>query len=142
MIDVGAHAGYYTLIAARAVGDKGRVFAFEPELSNYKLICKNVQLNSYRNVVPVRKAVTNITGSIKLFLAEKIFTEFSPEELKRAGCLPIEYLKKLINYGFNIYLIDEKKQSLEPAEVSHVMKVCKSMGYVNLPCHRGQRGVL
>lgn len=205
VIDVGAHAGYYTLLAARAVGDKGRVFAFEPEPSNYKLMLKNIQLNNYRNVIPVKKAVTNITGPIKLFLAEdasghstvgdnrhqraiivdsttlddffaaryehihiikidvegaedavlqgmssiidknpelKIFTEFSPGALMKAGCLPSEYLMKLANYGFDIYLIDEKKHSLEPAEVSRVMKVCKNIGYVNLLCERGHGGLL
>jgi len=205
VIDIGAHAGYYTLIAARAVGDKGRVFAFEPEPSNYKLICKNIELNNYRNVIPVQKAVTNITGPMKLFLAKdasehstisdnprqrailidsttlddffvnrlqpvhiikidvegaeyavlqgmnriiaknpelKIFTEFRPEALKRAGHLPTEYFKMLTNYGFNIYLIDEKKQSMEPAQISRVMKACNSIGYVNLLCHKGQRELL
>jgi FkbM family methyltransferase len=205
VIDVGAHAGYYTLLAARAVGGKGSVFAFEPEPSNYELLLKNIQLNSHQNVIPVQKAVTNITGPVKLFLAEDasghsilsdnphqgailvdsttlddffasrtqpiniikidvegaedavlegmrriitenpeltIFTEFSPEALKRAGCLPTEYLKKLTNYGFDIYLIDEKKQSLEPAEVNRVLQECKSIGYVNLLCHRGQKGLL
>lgn len=70
-----------------------------------------------------------------------IFTEFSPEALKRAGCLPIEYLNKLANYGFDIYLIDEKKQLLEPAEVDRIMKVCESTGYVNLLCQLGEKGL-
>jgi FkbM family methyltransferase len=205
VIDIGAHAGYYTLIAARAVGDKGKVFAFEPEPSNYQLLLKNIQLNNHHNVTPVQKAVSDITAGIKLFLAEDasghstvsdnsqqkaiqvdsttlddyfanriqqihimkidvegaenavlqgmsniirsnqeliIFTEFCPDALRRAGCVPTEYLKKLADYGFAIYLIDEKKHSLDPAEVSRVIKVCHSLGYVNLLCKRGERRLL
>jgi FkbM family methyltransferase len=205
VVDVGAHAGYYTLIAARAVGNKGKVFAFEPESSNYQLMLKNIKLNNHRNVTPVQKAVSDVTGPIKLFLAEDasghstigdntnqnaipvesttlddyfadriqqinvikidvegaenavlqgmrrvinsnpeltIFTEFCPDALKRAGCLPEKYFQKLADYGFVIYLIDEKKHSLEPAEVSRVIKVCHSLGYVNLLCHRGKRELL
>ncbi|MBC6422595.1 MAG: FkbM family methyltransferase [Hormoscilla sp. SP5CHS1] len=37
-VDIGAHIGYYSVIAARIVGSAGKVFAFEPEISNYKKI--------------------------------------------------------------------------------------------------------
>lgn len=46
VVDIGAHMGYYTLLAARAVGDKGKVFAFEPEPSNYALLVKNIRLRA------------------------------------------------------------------------------------------------
>jgi len=68
-IDVGAHIGYYTLLAARQVGENGRVFAFEPDLDNYDLLVKNIKLNNYENVVPIKKAVSNKTASTQLFLA-------------------------------------------------------------------------
>ncbi len=70
VVDVGAYVGYYTLIAARAVGEKGRVFAFEPEPSNYQIMLKNIRLNKHLNVTPVQKAVSDKTGRIKLFLAK------------------------------------------------------------------------
>lgn len=68
-----------------------------------------------------------------------IFTEFNPGALMRAGFLPTEYFQMLVNCGFEIYVINEQRQSLEPTEVSHVMKMCKSIGYVNLLCQRAQR---
>jgi FkbM family methyltransferase len=70
VVDVGAYVGYYTLLAARAAGDKGKVFCFEPEPSNYALLKKNVEENKYINVVSVQKAVTNTTGISRLFMAQ------------------------------------------------------------------------
>jgi len=67
--DLGAHIGYYTLIAAKLVGEKGKVYAFEPEPNNYRLMVKSVAANGYNNVIPVQKAVSNQTGTTKLFLS-------------------------------------------------------------------------
>jgi FkbM family methyltransferase len=45
VVDVGAHVGYYTLLAAGAVGADGRVIAFEPHPFNALLLRANVQRN-------------------------------------------------------------------------------------------------
>jgi len=68
VVDAGAHIGYYTLLAARKVGPTGKVYAFEPAPSNYDLLAKNIDLNGYQNVVPVRKAVSNGQGIVEFFL--------------------------------------------------------------------------
>jgi hypothetical protein len=47
VVDIGANIGYYTLLAAHLVGDKGKVFAFEPDPNNYDLLCKNIEVNGY-----------------------------------------------------------------------------------------------
>lgn len=69
VVDIGAHIGYYTLLAANLVGESGRVYAFEPDPNNYALLVKNIRSNSYNNVVPVQKAVSNNVGTTKLFLS-------------------------------------------------------------------------
>ena len=68
VFDVGAHVGYYTLLAARQIGETGEVHAFEPEPSNYNLLTQNVEFNNYQNVVCVNKVVSKDTGSKELFL--------------------------------------------------------------------------
>jgi FkbM family methyltransferase len=70
VLDIGAHIGYYTLLAANLVGENGRVFAFEPHPHNFAMLEKNVGINGYKNVVLVQKAVSNQSGHIKLFLSE------------------------------------------------------------------------
>ena len=71
VVDLGANLGYYTLLAARLVGEKGKVYAFEPEPINYSLLLKNIELNGYDNVVAVQKAVSNVAGKVRLFLDKK-----------------------------------------------------------------------
>lgn len=69
-LDIGANIGYYTLIAARIVGPKGRVFAFEPDPANFTLLKKNVEANGHSNVTLVNKAVSDRTGGLRLFVNE------------------------------------------------------------------------
>jgi FkbM family methyltransferase len=59
VVDVGAYAGYFTLLGARLVGASGRVVAFEPEPEAFQYLLGNVEANDCRNVVAVRKAVSD-----------------------------------------------------------------------------------
>ncbi len=68
VLDIGANIGYYTLIFAKLVGKKGRVFAFEPDPTNFALLKKNISINGYKNVILVPKAVAGKTERRKLYL--------------------------------------------------------------------------
>lgn len=69
MIDAGANLGYYTLLAARAVGQHGHVYAFEPAPSTVELLRKNVEVNGYSGrVTVVPKAITNKISKVRIFL--------------------------------------------------------------------------
>jgi len=70
VLDLGANIGYYTLIAARSVGKHGKVFSFEPDPNNFAILKKNVEINDYRNITLVQKAVSDKTGKSKLYLCE------------------------------------------------------------------------
>jgi len=68
VVDLGANIGYFTLLAARIVGDKGKVYAFEPEPRNYNYLIKNIELNNYNNVSATQKAVSDKNGKTKLYI--------------------------------------------------------------------------
>jgi FkbM family methyltransferase len=68
--DIGANVGFFTVIAARLVGPGGSVYAFEPVPENAAYIQLNVDLNRFRNVTVVRKAVSSSPGQGQLWLAE------------------------------------------------------------------------
>lgn len=61
--DVGAHAGFHTLLAARLVGPSGRVVAFEPHPANVANLRHHVTLNRASNVVVVEAAAADRSGS-------------------------------------------------------------------------------
>lgn len=51
VLDIGAHHGYYTLLASSLVRAQGRVFAFEPSPRERKALREHLKLNGCRNVV-------------------------------------------------------------------------------------------
>ncbi|MFC2060355.1 FkbM family methyltransferase [Chloroflexota bacterium] len=71
VLDLGANLGYYSLLAARLVGGKGRVYSFEPEPRNFRLLLKNIELNGYDNITPLQKAVSDKTEMLKLFISSE-----------------------------------------------------------------------
>jgi FkbM family methyltransferase len=69
-VDIGAHVGYYTVLAARRVSPGGLVYAFEPSPRNYELLLANVWRNELTNVVCYPWAVSDHMGFVELFLDE------------------------------------------------------------------------
>jgi FkbM family methyltransferase len=70
VVDVGAHWGYFALLAASLCGQRGRVVAFEPHPRNFALLKKNLEANGLTQVEAVQKAVSNRAGSTELFQAQ------------------------------------------------------------------------
>jgi len=62
VFDVGAHAGFYSLLAASLVGPRGKVFAFEPSPRNLRYLRQHLQMNTSTNVQVIDAAVSNRTG--------------------------------------------------------------------------------
>lgn len=60
--DIGAHVGFYTLLASVLVGPGGHVFAFEPSPSNVAYLKKHLQMNKVANVKTFDVAVSDHEG--------------------------------------------------------------------------------
>jgi FkbM family methyltransferase len=60
--DIGANVGFFTVIAARLVGSTGHVYAFEPLPDNTTRLRRNVELNGFRQVTVLEKAVSKAAG--------------------------------------------------------------------------------
>ena len=65
VLDLGAHIWYFTCLFAQLVGKSGKVFSFEPEPNNFKLLKKNVEVNGYNQVTIEQKAVSDVKDMIK-----------------------------------------------------------------------------
>jgi FkbM family methyltransferase len=65
-VDVGASVGYFTILAARAVGPKGRVIACEPGPQNHSALLLNTVVNDLDNVRILPCAVSD-TAAVLLY---------------------------------------------------------------------------
>lgn len=71
VVDIGAHAGYFSLIGAGCVGPAGTVYAFEPFPASFQQLQRNIALNGYKNIHAVRRAVSDATGVHKFLVNPK-----------------------------------------------------------------------
>ena len=60
--DIGAHFGYYALLASKLVGTEGRVLAFEPSPPNLARLYRHIELNRCSNVQVLELAVSDHEG--------------------------------------------------------------------------------
>ena len=60
--DVGAHVGFFALLASRLVGHTGRVYAFEPLPRNQRFLQRHVAINGISNVIALQMAVADMQG--------------------------------------------------------------------------------
>jgi FkbM family methyltransferase len=65
-IDVGAHIGWFSTLAATCIGTAGRVIACEPYPANVSALRENLALNDARNVRVVEAAMGSRPGTICL----------------------------------------------------------------------------
>jgi len=63
VFDIGAHVGFYTLLAAALVGPQGTVIAFEPLPRNLRYLRSHIALNRVANVSVVEAAVADTGGT-------------------------------------------------------------------------------
>lgn len=67
-IDVGAHIGYYSLLASTLVGEAGAILTFEPEANNYQKIIANIRRNNFTNIELINAALGSENKTIELFV--------------------------------------------------------------------------
>jgi len=68
VLDIGANIGFYTKILSDLVGETGKVYAFEPDKTNFHHLRNNTQ--NLTNVEFINKAVSDKTGKITLYKSE------------------------------------------------------------------------
>jgi FkbM family methyltransferase len=65
--DIGANAGFFSLLASKQVGEKGYVFAFEPLAENIEAIKAQLAMNHVLNCTVVEAAVSDSVGEVRLW---------------------------------------------------------------------------
>src|SRR5919108_1237107 len=85
-VDVGAHIGRYSIMAAKRVGSSGRVIAIEAHPDTFELLKRNIKLNGLHNVTTINSVVTSQEGRVRLYLPgqDSGFTVYNTIMVNRA----------------------------------------------------------
>lgn len=62
--DIGAHHGYYSVIASDIVGEGGQVVSFEPRHINLAYLQKHIKINGCTNVRTINACVSDTPGTV------------------------------------------------------------------------------
>jgi FkbM family methyltransferase len=136
-LDVGANIGYYTVIAARLVGETGHVHSFEPGEATRALLKANVQRNGFANVAVHGEALAEHTGEVRFYpsaLASNsgISSIIPPGEGAAFTTVPSSTLDDFVA-GIGNPRIDLIKMDIEGAEVQAIRGGSRVLGSVDGP---------
>jgi len=70
VIDVGANIGLYSLLFCKKIGDKGKVFSFEPSPETFFRLKQNVNLNQFKNIKMYNIGLSDRKTKSKFYLCE------------------------------------------------------------------------
>lgn len=127
IIDLGANIGAFTIFAANKTTD-GKVFAFEPEYSNYQQLVKNINLNKLKNTFAYKLGIADKKCNRPLFLSDISKTSSSIYEshtgnIEKIDCIPLKSVLKLCD----IKKIDLLKMDVEGAEYDILFSAPKNI---------------
>jgi FkbM family methyltransferase len=72
ILEAGANIGYYTLLEAKIMKGKGKIFAIEPELKNFESLKKNIALNGFEKMVERKQlAFSDKMGHLKFYVTKE-----------------------------------------------------------------------
>ena len=115
-VDIGANIGYFTLMAARLVGETGKVYAFEPDTEHFNLLEKNVHKNSYTNIVPVKKAASDSIGTASFYLKKDNLCAHSliPDESSTKVTVEVTTIDEYFKNQSKVDVIKVDVEGVEP----------------------------
>jgi len=119
-LDVGAHAGYFSLIAANRVGRNGRVFAVEPNPVVFATLRAHLTANAIAQVEACHWSLAERNGSVSLHVpSTESYRDYNATLLRRPEWTPIEIPARRLDDcldEWGIERIDLMKIDVEGAE--------------------------
>lgn len=143
VLDVGAHVGSFSIFAAQKVGDRGRVFAFEPGPETFKLLSETINLNKLPNVKIFNEAIFDKTGKLKFYTSDT-FSSFSlVQKNKKSISVKTRTLKSVFNQ-LKIKRCDLLKTDVEGAEFrifkTTPVSILKKIDKIAMEYHHTKKG--
>lgn len=129
VIDCGAHIGFFTVQAAKTVGNEGKVVAIEPEKENLRMLRRNIELNDVQNVIIIEKGLWSestvkdfyfgVTSSSPSFILKQLrYLEHTEVE--------VDTLDNILE-EIEVQKVDFLKMDIEGAEVEALKGATKTL---------------
>ena len=80
-IDIGAHYGYFSLLASKLVGESGKVYAFEASPATYSIFQKNTV--NVENVMGHNLAVSDSDEHLKFYEFPNLYSEYNSLDVEQ-----------------------------------------------------------
>ena len=97
VLDIGAHHGLYSLLSARVVGSRGRVFSFEPSPRECKALRRHVRINFLSNIEVQALAIGDENKTADLHVVDPALSGCnslrSPGVLSNSVPIPVRVLR-------------------------------------------------
>lgn len=129
VLDLGANIGFYTVLFSKLVGESGKVFAFEPDVKNFKHLEKNTK--ALYNVIIEKKAVSDKTGKINFYISKDLNVDHQSydsgegRDYEKAGAIALDdYFPDNIKIDF----IKIDIQGYEPIALKGMSKIIRQSG--------------
>ncbi|HEY98606.1 MAG TPA: FkbM family methyltransferase [Dehalococcoidia bacterium] len=134
VVDAGAHIGTFTIKAAKAVGDKGRVIAIEPSENNLEFLSRNIEANGLQNVTIVPKGVWGTKGTLKLSISCRRTTghsfytseQFGTEDTEEYQEVEVDTIDNIVRQS-GVGPVNFLKMDIEGAEVEAIKGMDETM---------------
>lgn len=121
-LDVGAHVGYFSLLAANQVGPSGQVYAVEPNPLPFAVLQRHLVTNQITHVKAYLLGLAEREGSTRLHVPDPaVHRDYNATFLPRAGWEPIDVPIRCLNdclNSWNVSRIDLMKIDVEGSEPS------------------------
>jgi FkbM family methyltransferase len=137
-VDVGANIGIHSSIAARCVGDSGKIIAFEPVPENYDLLILNLNKNideASENVFCAEQvAISDQVGDATIYLDENSIGTHSMTQAKSGAKKNIQIKTTTLDHYFenSNFKIDVLKIDIEGHELAALTGAVKTINITDL----------
>jgi len=129
IVDAGAFVGAFAIYAAKIVGERGKVIAFEPDKDNYTMLLRNIYLNRLNNIIPINKGLWSESTTLKFRSSNGensslFFTDNQSCNLTEVDVVSLDDELRALNIG----KLDFIKMDIEGAEIEAIRGAKEILG--------------
>lgn len=145
VVDLGGHIGTFSVFIDKALRGKVKIYTFEPDVDNYRLLRANLLLNNVVSVKAKNIAISDYSG-MGYLRKEKMNTDayyLDPKKHNTINC-EVEKLSQALR-GYKLKKIDLLKMDIEGGEYSifqdkaSLEYILKNVHYIFMEYHNINR---